>query len=140
MKPIQKIEILQALIAMLIPNVGPLLIIIAMNSVTINILDVIRTPLLTPPLWVFALLWCFFYCVIGYASNIVFKTKEIFGEWTGLSKAALAIIDLAFVDMTAMHLIYLFYKVKHLAGHLISPYIIWLCFVTLFNYAIIQMN
>ncbi|KAJ8938329.1 hypothetical protein NQ318_007042 [Aromia moschata] len=165
MDALQKIEILQALMAMFIPNVGLLLIILAISA---NDFERTRWDYRTKvesSLFVLIGLWCVFYCVIGFASNIVFKKRELAGQWTGIAKAALivygihlvlswlwlvilifhenimlALADLVIVNVTGVHLICLFHRVKPLAGYLFSLYIIWLTFVTTLNCCLLIIN
>ncbi len=113
-----------------------------------------------PPGWVFGPVWTVLYAFMGIAAWLVWRSGGFRGNRTalGLFVAQLALNALwswlffawrlggwAFVDILALLVtlsvvLVLFWRVRPLAGVLLIPYLIWVAFASVLNYAIWQMN
>ena len=64
--------------------------------------------------------------------------------WTylffGLHSPVLALVDIAFLDISLIILIFLFWRTNVLAGALLIPYLIWVLFATYLNYGFYRLN
>ena len=117
----------------------------------------IRPPL-SPPAWLFPVVWTILYALMGYASYLVaeapgenknalrlyavqlalnFLWPVIFFrfEWVGI--ALLALIALW---ITVLLTIRAFSQVSERAGDLLIPYILWLTFALYLNFGIFLLN
>lgn len=118
-------------------------------------------PSFSPPGWVFPVVWSILFLLMGIASYMVyvkgFRNPEVKGAlgfyavqlvfnffWTiiyfrlGLRGFAFLwiLILLALVVITALK----FYKIEKAAGYLMIPYILWVSFASVLNFAIWQLN
>ena len=118
-------------------------------------------PSFSPPGWVFPIAWGILYLLMGIASYLVYSSgadkKEI---KNALSFYALQLIfnffwtiiffrlDLrgfAFLWIIALLILIIittvkFYKINKTAGYLMIPYILWVSFASVLNFAIWQLN
>ncbi len=117
-------------------------------------------PPLSPPGWLFGIIWPVLYLLMGIAAYIIYqmpKTPErkkattlywvqlfvnflwpiVFFrfEWYWISVAVILLLD-ALVLITTI----LFYNIKKPAGYLMIPYLIWILFATYLNIAIAVLN
>ncbi|TCK98122.1 TspO/MBR related protein [Natranaerovirga hydrolytica] len=121
----------------------------------------LNQPAFAPPGWIFPIVWTLLYIMMGVASFIVymygFHNKDvkkslifydlqlifnffwsiIFFRWELRGFALLwLIILLALIIITTIN----FYKVNKYASYLMIPYILWVCFAGILNYAVWQLN
>lgn len=121
----------------------------------------INKPAFNPPNWVFAPVWTCLYILMGIAFYIIWQ-KQAAGS---LKKTATGIYFLqllfnftwslvffylhepgwAFVNIVLLWLsiagtIYWFAKISKPAGWLLVPYILWVSFASVLNYAVWQLN
>lgn len=121
----------------------------------------LNQPGFAPPSWVFAVVWPILFLLMGFAFYRIWMHHsqgiEVNGAifyygaqlvfnflWSilffGLGLRGLALIDLliliAFVVITTVS----FFKIDKLAGYVMVPYLIWICFAAFLNYSIWQLN
>lgn len=117
-------------------------------------------PPLSPPGWLFAVVWPTLYLLMGIAAYIIYQTPQtpdrkratalywiqlfinflwptIFFrfEWYWISFIVLLLLDVL-VIMTMLS----FYKIKKTAGYLLIPYLLWILFATYLNIGIAKLN
>jgi len=117
-------------------------------------------PPLSPPGWLFGVVWPILYLLMGIAAYLIYQTPQtpqrkkaitlywvqlffnflwpiIFFrfEWYWVSVAVILILD-ALVFVTT----FCFYKIKKATGYLMLPYLLWILFATYLNIAIAVLN
>ncbi len=120
----------------------------------------LRRPLLTPPDWIFSPVWTALYIMIATAIVLYYRsshkprlwlTTTVLGvhllanlSWTylffGLRSPALALVDIAILDITLVLLFRWFGKTNRLAGLLLLPYLLWVLFATYLNVGFYRLN
>lgn len=120
----------------------------------------INKPVLSPPSWVFGVVWSLLYLLIGVAAYIVYESekneerkKAIWLYWLQLFvnfiwpivffrflmfKQALFIIVV--LDFLVVITTKAFYNVNKYAGKLMIPYMLWLMFATYLNLGVALLN
>lgn len=117
-------------------------------------------PSFAPPAWVFGPVWLTLYTLMGIAAFLVWRKRKkgnvrralwVYGVhlvlnalWSilffGLHRPDLALFEiivlLAFIVWTSV----LFWRIDRRAGWLMMPYIAWVSFATILNYAIWILN
>jgi translocator protein len=116
---------------------------------------------LSPPSWLFGVVWPILYCMI-FASLILvvkdFKNNRIFKYslimfflqlifnliWTTIffkfKKYKLALVDLYLTIIFTGLTIYYFYKLNKISAYLLIPYFLWICFASYLNLYIVLNN
>lgn len=117
-------------------------------------------PALTPPGWIFPIVWTFLYIIMGISAWLVWRQNgfkaalwplSIFilqllfnGLWTvfffGLKMPGLAFVDIILLWGTILFTIILFWSKVPLAGVLLLPYLLWVTFASFLNYTIWRLN
>ena len=112
------------------------------------------------PGWVFGPVWLILYGLIGYAIYLVWKSKNVrertraltlFGfhlilsvVWTylfwKLQNTYFAYIEITFVWLTLVISMEMFWNLNKRAFYLLLPYLAWLSYACMLNYAIWQLN
>jgi benzodiazapine receptor len=121
----------------------------------------INKPSFNPPNWVFAPVWTTLYLLMGIALFLVlrkgFNEKGIKiavavfalqlvlnSLWSylffGLESPFAAFIEIIFLWASILISIILFFRMSWVAGALLIPYILWVSFASVLNFAIWQMN
>ncbi|VDL37939.1 unnamed protein product [Hymenolepis diminuta] len=121
----------------------------------------LNKPFLSPPNWVFAPAWSFFYGTMGLASLYVLQAADegadvtlplcVYGSqlllnwsWTpiyfGLKKFNTSIAVILATTLGAGASAHLFYPIDHRAGYLMLPYIAWMCFASYLNISSVILN
>ncbi len=147
----------QLIIAILIPlAVGGLS---ALLSGNMSIYDTINKPALSPPGFLFPIVWTILYILMGISSYMIYISNDPEKE-NALFAYALQLglnffwsiiffrfrlYFLAFVWLLAMILvisvmIYRFYKIKPLAAYLQIPYLAWCIFAAYLNFMVFLLN
>jgi len=117
----------------------------------------INKPSFNPPSWIFSPVWTVLFLLMGISLYLVWKkginTKAIMlfvaqlalnFFWSvlffGLESPGLAFIDLVLLWAAILATILVFSKVSKLAGLLLLPYLLWVTFAGVLNFAIYILN
>ena len=131
------------------------------TSENMNLYSKIETPPLSPPGWIFPVVWTILYTLMGVSFYLVwnsnaaiFEKKQAFWVyaiqlflnfiWSPIFFNMRAYL-IAFIVLLALWgfvlaMIIKFYKISKLAGILQIPYLIWLTFAGYLNLAIYLLN
>ena len=127
-----------------------------------NIYTELATPPLSPPSWLFPLVWTILYILMGISSAGIYTNREIAPEQArhGLSYYAMSLVanfgwsiiffnlrTFLFAFVWLLVLLYLiirtilsYVKVKPWCGYLQIPYAVWVAFAGYLNLAIYFLN
>ncbi len=154
-----KIEWKKLIISILIPlAVGGLSALLTMDSMA-NF-ETINKPPLSPPGWLFPVVWTVLFILMGIASYLVWTSSKPYRARTALSVYAVQLFFnffwsiiffnfesylFAFIWLIILWLLIilttiLFYRISKLAGYLMIPYILWVTFAGYLNFAIFLLN
>ena len=115
-------------------------------------------PSFNPPDWVFAPIWISLYLLIGYASWLMWSSKNntqkilniyfihlIFNaSWTitffAFHQILVSLIIIGLIIFFVIWLIKLYYPINKISAYLLLPYLLWLCFAFVLNYSIFTLN
>ncbi len=121
----------------------------------------INKPSFNPPNWIFGPVWTTLFIMMGVSLYMIWsegtKKKEVrqamsvFGMqfvlnilWSlfffGLESPLLGLIDILFLWLTILLNIFLFYRISKKAGILLMPYLAWVSFAAVLNFAIFLIN
>lgn len=121
----------------------------------------INRPPLSPPAWLFPVVWTILYTLMGISLYLVWNSDASYIEkrnayiffgvqlflnfiWSpiffGSERFLLAFIVLVFMWIFTIGMIVSFYKISRPAGILQIPYILWLTFAGYLNFAIYLLN
>jgi translocator protein len=130
------------------------------SSVTTWFTTLVKPPF-NPPSWLFGPVWTILYFMIGVSLFLVWTTKAnkiskkkaywIFGiqlvlnaMWSvvffGAQNPGLAFIVIVFLWISIILNIVAFYKIRKSAGYLLVPYLLWVSFASVLNFAIWILN
>lgn len=120
--------------------------------------ETIQKPVLSPPGWLFPIVWTVLYILMGIASYLVLTTEssqrvtlfiykiQLFFNFIwpiiffNLRLYLLAFIWLIILWLLILITAILFYKTNKLAGYLMLPYLIWVTFAGYLNLSIYLLN
>ena len=115
-------------------------------------------PSFNPPDWVFAPIWMSLYLLIGYASWLMWSSRNntqkilniyfihlIFNaSWTitffAFHQILASLIIVGLIIFFVVWLIKLYYPINKISAYLMLPYLSWLCFAFVLNYSIFALN
>lgn len=120
---------------------------------------VLNKPSLSPPSYLFPIVWTILYILMGISSYIIYSSDDA-GKRKALAVYALQLIFnffwsifffgfseylFAFIWLIALIIliavmIYQFYKISPLAAYLQIPYLLWCLFAAYLNYTIYVLN
>ena len=120
----------------------------------------LNKPSIFPPNAVFGIVWAVLFTIIGFAVALVASAWGAHGRgaaliafvvhfpitlaWTpvffGAQNMQGALYVLGAAIITLLVVIFLFYRVRKLAAALLLPYLAWICFAAVLNYAFITEN
>jgi tryptophan-rich sensory protein len=121
----------------------------------------LNKPEFTPPNWLFGPAWTVLFILMGIALFIIwtkgrnhkkfttalgiFSLQLIFNFFWSLIFFSWHRPDLAFLEIIVLWLliainIYYFYKINKTAGWLLVPYLLWVSFAAVLNYAVFRLN
>jgi tryptophan-rich sensory protein len=119
----------------------------------------LQKPVFNPPSWVFGPVWTLLYLLMGIALYLVWaeraKNKKpafvLFGIqislnalWSvlffGLQNPLLAFVEIIFLWVSIVATTALFYRISKPAAYLMIPYILWVSFAAVLNFAIFYLN
>lgn len=117
-------------------------------------------PPLSPPGWLFGIIWSILYLLMGIAAYIIYQSPETLGrnkaitlywvqlfvnflwpivffrfEWYWISVVIILLLDVLVLVTTIW-----FYKINKVAGYLMIPYLLWILFATYLNIGIAFLN
>ena len=148
--------IISAVIALIVGGLSGLL---SMEGMRIYQASVAK-PALTPPGWIFSVVWTILYALMGISAARVWLTKDSQARSKGLNlyvaqlivnffwsliffnaqAFGFAAIWLLFLWALVLLMILQFYKVDKLAAYLQIPYFVWLTFAAYLNIAVWILN
>ena len=117
-------------------------------------------PDLTPPGWVFGVVWPVLYLMLGLAIAMILNARRAAGRglaialfvaqlvanllWSplffGMHQVSAALLWLAAIFLLAAGTTYLFARIRPAAAWLMAPYLAWLCFALLLNFQVDRLN
>ena len=118
-------------------------------------------PSFNPPSWVFGPVWTLLYCLMGIAAFLVWKkgysrqetrlALGIYGVqlvlnslWSflffKLHNLAFALLEIGLLWISIVATIWLFSRISRKAAYLLLPYLAWVSFASILNYALWQRN
>ena len=115
-------------------------------------------PSFNQPDWVFAPIWMSLYLLIGYASWLMWSSRNntqkilniyfihlIFNaSWTitffAFHQILASLIIVGLIIFFVVWLIRLYYPINKISAYLMLPYLSWLCFAFVLNYSIFTLN
>lgn len=126
------------------------------NSVSTWYVTLIK-PSFNPPSWLFGTIWTILYLLMGISLYLVWVKKYhkitfmVYGIqlflnilWSflffGLQQPLLAFIEIIILWITILITIIYFYKINKTAAYLLIPYILWVSFAAVLNFAIFILN
>lgn len=148
--------IISALIAL---GIGGLSALLSMNGMEAYNATVTK-PALTPPGWLFSVVWTILYVLMGISAARVWMTKDSAARSRGLNlyvaqlivnffwsliffnaqAFGFAVIWLLFLWVLVLLMILQFYKVDRFAALLQIPYLIWLTFAAYLSIGVWYLN
>ena len=120
----------------------------------------LNKPFFNPPSWIFAPVWTFLYFLMGISLFLVWNSKNkkekpnglkyfyiqlaLNTLWSiiffGFKSPSLALLELLFLWIMIVLTIRHFLKVNKNAAYLLFPYLAWVSFASLLNFAIVLLN
>lgn len=118
----------------------------------------LQKPSFNPPNWVFGPVWITLYTLMGISLYLVWvrgkksewQVKVFFVQlvinalWSiiffGLHDLALALVVIGFLWLLIAYLIKIFGEASKWAAYLLVPYLLWVSFASLLNFAIWRLN
>ena len=118
----------------------------------------VRKPPLSPPGWLFPVVWSILYILMGIASYLIFTSQKshytalmVYGIqlafnffWSifffNLELYLFAFIWLILLWLLILATVILFWKISKLAGYLMLPYLLWVAFAGYLNFGIYLLN
>jgi benzodiazapine receptor len=120
----------------------------------------LRKPAWNPPNWIFGPVWTVLYASMGITGWLVWKRGGIAGQrialslfllqlllnalWSplffGLRNPALAFLDIVLLWLAVLVTVVAFWKAHWLSGALLVPYLAWVTFASVLNFAIWRLN
>nr|CAD7256551.1 unnamed protein product [Timema shepardi] len=119
-------------------------------------------PSWNPPSYLFAPVWTILYCVMGFASYLIWRDGGGFKEeariplilyctqlilnwiWTPIFYGAHSIlwglVDIVVLWVNIIACMFTFFRLNRIAAYLLFPYLVWISFATALNYAILMDN
>lgn len=142
----------------LISIIGTLTVGILSGLLTMNSMGIyafINRPPLSPPSWLFPVVWTILYILMGISVAIYYTKTEkvpriyilqllVNFTWPliffNLEAYFLSFIVILLLIVLVVNMIREFYSVSKLSGLLQIPYLLWLVFATYLNFAIYLLN
>ena len=122
--------------------------------------ETLQRPKLTPPDWVFGPVWTILYIVIAISIFLFlkkYKRESGYGmyllitfhlitniAWTsiffGLKAPGLALIDILFLGISLILMVWRFWQISRVSSILLWPYLAWVLFATYLNASFYVLN
>ena len=138
-------------------GVGGLGAVLTMNSM--DIYSTLNQPALSPPGFLFPIVWTILYTLMGISAAIIYKSDDpertqalkiyafqliVNFLWTiiffNLRQFLFSFIWLVLLDVLVVIMISKFHKISPLAAWLQIPYLLWILFATYLNLGIYLLN
>lgn len=114
----------------------------------------LNKPFFNPPSWIFAPVWTFLFLLMGFSLYLVWNKKNnLFWFWVqlllnilwsylffGLQSPALAFYEIILLWITIVITISKFWKYNKIASYLLLPYLFWVSFASILNFATCRLN
>ena len=120
----------------------------------------INKPLFSPPNWIFGPVWTLLYILMGVSAFLIWQKRDnlktkpalIFygiqlilnALWSiiffGMHNPGLALLEIIILWLFILITLIKFYKINKTAGLLFIPYLLWVSFASILNYAIWILN
>jgi tryptophan-rich sensory protein len=117
-------------------------------------------PAIYPPPQVFGIVWSVLYAMMGLALTVIMTARGAWGRgqavivfivqllmnlaWSpvffGAHQITGALVVIGVLDVAVIVTIWLFWRVRPLAGALLLPYLAWILFATVLNWQFLQAN
>jgi len=116
-------------------------------------------PSFSPPNWIFAPVWTFLFILMGISLFLVWNSKSknkksaiiLFGiqlflnlTWSvlffTLHNPLASFIEIIFLWIFILLTIFSFYKISKNSAYLLIPYLLWVSFASVLNFAIWKLN
>ena len=130
------------------------------TSGNMNMYDTLNRPALSPPMWLFPVVWSILFVLMGVSSAMVYVKKDETDVSGALKIYALqlivnffwsiiffnmraylfAVVWLALLWILILIMIISFRKIKPLAGYLQIPYLVWVSFALYLTIMIYLLN
>ena len=154
-----KIQWKKLIIAIAIPlAVGGLAALLTMNSM--EMFSALNQPPLSPPSWLFPVVWTILYTLMGIASYLVATSDKTYRAQSALAVYGIQLFfnflwSIVFFNLGAYWFAFvwlillwvliiittvLFYRISKSAGYLMIPYLLWVTFAAYLNLAIAILN
>lgn len=156
---LKKVNWLQLFAIVLITELAGILSSLSSGNVG-QIYTSLNKPPLSPPGWLFGVIWPILYLLMGIAAYIIYQAPQspkrekainlywvqllinflwpiVFFrfEWFWISVFVILLLDVL-VFLTTI----LFYRINKIAGYLMIPYLLWILFATYLNIGIAVLN
>ncbi len=121
--------------------------------------DFLKKPFLTPPGFLFPIVWTILYILMGYSSYLIYNDNNYHSDcclkiyaislfvnflWSplffGLNLRLFSLIWIIVLDIVVLYMTLCFYKVNKKAAYLQIPYSIWCLFATYLNLFFYLLN
>lgn len=120
----------------------------------------LRKPSWNPPNWIFGPVWTVLYATMAVAAWLVWKRGGFAGQrialslflmqlllnalWSplffGLRNTGLAFVDIVLLWLAVLATVVAFWRTRPLTGGLLVPYLAWVTFASVLNFAIWRLN
>ena len=148
----------EEIICLLIPLIGGFISgIISMSG--IKEFDSLIKPFLTPPGFIFPIVWTILYVLMGISSYLIYIENDYYSScclkiyginlfvnflWSplffGLNLRLFSLIWIILLDVVVVYMILCFFKVNKKAAYIQIPYLVWCIFATYLNLAYYLLN
>ena len=148
----------EEVISILIPTIAGFLSgIISMGG--IKTFDMLNKPFLSPPGFIFPIVWTILYVLMGISSYLIYNENDYHSGcclkiylinlfvnflWSpiffGLNLRLFSLVWIIVLDLIIIYMIICFYKVNKKAAYLQIPYLIWVLFATYLNLSVYILN
>lgn len=123
-----------------------------------DLFSTLNKPPLSPPGWIFPIVWLLLYLMMGIASYIILTSRQPNQQallWYAVQLALnflwpilffnlelyfFSFVWLVFLWWTILKTIKLFYEISKPAAYLLIPYLLWVTFAGYLNFAIALLN
>ncbi len=148
----------EEIISLLIPlGIGFISGLISMSG--IREFNSLIKPLLSPPGFIFPIVWTLLYVLMGISSYLIYNENDYYSSFSlkiyainlfvnflwsplffGLGLRLFSFIWILVLDIVVIYMIYTFYKVNKKAAYLQIPYLVWCIYATYLNLAFYLLN